>query len=136
MMNVDVKERSISAKLDCSWNAIEANKMHALLAAAVEKLSKLECDRLRELGDIFLKVADGSIDFNQLIGIDVDRSAGAANSFLASPKLTNGGLDFLVALWAVEGNGVVIEDAHRNLLVDRLLGDINPTTGSSSEGCN
>ena len=111
----------------------QANKTLSLIKSAVEKLSELDVDRLRESAHLFLEFLDESIDLNKLLRIDSNIPAGGAGNPLVSLGLTDSAIYLFTALWAIERNGMLVDDAHRKLLVDRLLGNVNPTTGSSSE---
>ncbi len=103
-------------------------------ALACKDLLKLECEGLRESCNIFLELLDGSINFDKIFRVNANFSANGADKLLISLDLTDGAIYLLLALRAINGNGMIVDDAHRKLLVDRLLGDVNPTTGSSSVG--
>lgn len=110
----------------------QTDKSLSLIKSAVEKTLKLNVDSFRESAQLFSEFLNGSINFSKLLCVDTKNAADGTGCLLTSFNLTDSALYFFIALWAIEGNGVIVDDAHRKLLVDRLLGDVNPTTGSSS----
>lgn len=104
-MSQNEKNPNVTIKFDFEASEGPLNS----LKSGCEVISKLDGECLREACNIFLEFLDGSIDLNKVLCININSAADDACDLITSLNLTNGAFNFLVALRAIESNGMFIK---------------------------